>query len=803
MKIDFWKTLAFRYIGCVFCILFLSITLVNIYLHDSQKEIELSQNEIANRQALTNVANVLEDWTQAQINLAQLLAASPVVIEACKNPTNAELVAKAQAYLQRVHDKYGFYENIPLAAHTADGTPFSVRVHGKETVVKDGTFFTDTVGGKTIGKGGAQRSFIKASRAEKKYFISQVYPSILRGNPIFVIAIPVYDHARHVGTLILAPQMDYFTNKFINHSTIGDTGSLFFLDSRGIFIAHKDTSLILKKKLTGHADYIQKILAGQDNFFANNQAGESYRFLVQPISIPKENILFDWILCVTQSKKEITTGSRNAAYVMTYSGAGLLLVLGLLLYLLTRFFVTKPLSEIGEYAYQVEHGNLDAQLLLQSSTELGTLANSLRNMNVTIIGELQNKMSFMQGILEGIQNPYAVVNADMEVQSCNKRMIEITGRRGEESNFIGWNISKFLFNDPQKHVVLTDVMNDKQSRINVDLTYVNPQGKTYELVIDVVALFDSEGNVTGGITFWNNISELKARQKQMELQQKEIERAAAQAHLLSNKTEEALHLLTENVEHSHDRTGQQQAYLGETITAIEELSATVQEIASNSSQTAHTAQDTKEKADDGASIVQESMSSIHQLQGLIGTMSEDINKLKEHADGIGNVMEIINDIADQTNLLALNAAIEAARAGEAGRGFSVVADEVRKLAEKTMAATREVGLAVTAIQSGTKNCADSIQKVNNEAGNNVSRAKDTEEALTGILTMAESTSQMVTGIATAAEQQSAATEQVARTASDIGSIAEETYSAMQSATSRIAEVKHSFEELRDIIYAMK
>ena len=138
-----------------------------------------------------------------------------------------------------------------------------------------------------------------------------------------------------------------------------------------------------------------------------------------------------------------------------------------------------------------------------------------------------------------------------------------------------------------------------------------------------------------------------------------------------------------------------------------------------------------------------------------------------------------------------------------GRGFSVVADEVRKLAEKTMSATSEVGLAVTAIQTGTKNCAVSIQRVDTEAGNNVARAKDTEEALTGIRTMTESTSQMNNGFKSAAEQQSAATEQVARTASDIGTIAEETYTAMQSATLRITEVKASFEELRNIIYAMK
>jgi methyl-accepting chemotaxis protein len=118
-----------------------------------------------------------------------------------------------------------------------------------------------------------------------------------------------------------------------------------------------------------------------------------------------------------------------------------------------------------------------------------------------------------------------------------------------------------------------------------------------------------------------------------------------------------------------------------------------------------------------------------------------VEDLDRAAQRIGEVVQMITDIASQTNLLALNATIEAARAGDAGKGFAVVAGEVKTLATQTAKATEDISRQVAGIQTTTESAVAAIQAITTAIGE-----------------INEGTA----AIAAAIEEQGAATQEIAR-----------------------------------------
>jgi len=261
--------------------------------------------------------------------------------------------------------------------------------------------------------------------------------------------------------------------------------------------------------------------------------------------------------------------------------------------------------------------------------------------------------------------------------------------------------------------------------------------------------------------------------------------------------------LSSQVEMSSRGTDAQSARVAETATAMEEMNATVLEVAKSASRAAESSEEARHKAEEGARMVVQVVEGIGAMQTVSAALREDMHALGKQAEGIGQVLGVISDIADQTNLLALNAAIEAARAGDAGRGFAVVADEVRKLAEKTMTATREVGEAIGGIQAGTRKNLEGVERAVSMVEQATVLANSSGQALREIVELVESSSDQVRAIATASEEQSAASEEINRSIEDINRLSAENAGAMRQASEAVAELSTQTGTLRTLIENMK
>ena len=205
----------------------------------------------------------------------------------------------------------------------------------------------------------------------------------------------------------------------------------------------------------------------------------------------------------------------------------------------------------------------------------------------------------------------------------------------------------------------------------------------------------------------------------------------------------------------------------------------------------------------GKVLVIEVITNMKSIRDKSGEMTGSLEALGEQANSIGNILNLISDIADQTNLLALNAAIEAARAGEAGRGFAVVADEVRKLAEKTMEATKQVENSIKAIQRGVHNNIGAMQETSRFIDSSMEIVNMTGEALESIEHTVSHTANEIQSIVSASEEQSANTAEISNSASILNRLAGEVADNMLQISREVDKLSELMPHLNPIMEQLR
>lgn len=195
--------------------------------------------------------------------------------------------------------------------------------------------------------------------------------------------------------------------------------------------------------------------------------------------------------------------------------------------------------------------------------------------------------------------------------------------------------------------------------------------------------------------------------------------------------------------------------------AGDHIAAAITATADNTRSASSAADEVNHTVSQGNVIVREMLESMGQLAETVSDAAAKVEALGASSHRIGEITEVITNIAAQTNLLALNAAIEAARAGEHGRGFAVVADEVRSLAERTSNATREIAGMIDTIRAEVEAVTATMQTGVERAETGKQAAQRTGDAFDTVQGGISTVTTLISQITDATEQQKQGTGEIA------------------------------------------
>ncbi|RPI62502.1 MAG: DUF3365 domain-containing protein [Ignavibacteriales bacterium] len=494
-------------------------------------------------------------------------------------------------------------------------------------------------------------------------------------------------------------------------------------------------------------------------------------------------------------------------------GVGVIIFLGIFI----SKNISEPIGVLHKAALRVASGELKVNVDIRRHDEIGELADSFNAMSDKITQQMED--------LDGLPSPLMMIDPDFNITYFNKAAAEVAGK--DQKTVIGQKCYDQFKTDHCRTANCATHKAMLTKSAQTAETFARPQGKEIPIAYAAKANLDKNGNVIGALEFVADLTKAKEHEnylnhhaQKMLVEMEKFAKGDLSVGLkIENKddligklftgfnqvvdnirniivkvteavqaTASAANQISSSTEEMAAGAQEQSSQATEVAGAVEQMTKTIYETTKNTVQATEASKNAGVIAKEGGHVVEETIIGMNRIAEVVRKSADTVQELGKSSDQIGEIVQVIDDIADQTNLLALNAAIEAARAGEQGRGFAVVADEVRKLAERTSKATKEIAAMIKQIQKDTGDAVDSMQEGTKQVEDGKLLAEKAGASLEEIIIGAERVVDIVTQVAAASEEQSSAAEQISKNIESISSVTQESASGIQ-------QIAHASEDL--------
>ncbi len=456
--------------------------------------------------------------------------------------------------------------------------------------------------------------------------------------------------------------------------------------------------------------------------------------------------------------------------------------------------ITKPINNLKQTVKEFSLGNFDVEIKNDSNDEIGELT----SMFITLQNAQKEKINAAEQIANGnIQKVIPASEKDSLALSFNKEVETINEILKEAKILIQANQKGDLElrGDTTKY---SGVWGELIGGFNAALdAVIAPLNESSE-VLSEMAKGDFTRKIKGDYQGYYQIIKNNINKVVDSLNAALLNVAESASAVASSSTQ-----ISSSSEEMAAGAQEQTVQAAEVASAVEQMTFTILENTKNASLAADTAKNAGIKAKEGGNVVEDTIKGMFRISDVVQKAANTVQALGKSSDQIGEIIQVIEDIADQTNLLALNAAIEAARAGEQGRGFSVVADEVRKLAEKTTKATKEISGMIKKIQKDSEEAVFSIKDGTAEVENGKLLANKAGNVLKEIISNAEKVTSVSMQVSDASEVQASAAEQITRHIESISNVTKESAQGIHQIANTSEDLSRLTVNLQDLINKFK